>query len=241
MRRLGVPETAFIVCTLSVFSVPSAHAQQAYVGGALLVDIVRFSASSGEANGEAFGGALRVGTSIGERWGVDLEFVRPAEVEWDPGDPIFFPFSPSGTQLSLGGRLLGGGDVRRLGQLFPQIVTSSASYRHTTLSPTLWVRQSIGDNVELMYLGGAAFARVSQTSVFRIAGDLPIEIPGAIRGQVVDGEAIQYEVGPTVGVDTRIRMTDHLRLVAGVRLLAIDSTFRSAWLTRPSVGLHWVF
>jgi hypothetical protein len=238
------PRRNFISALLSLLisaAAPSAWAQQTYVGGALVGDIVRASGSDDIGSGEAFGGSLRVGTGISSRWGVDLEFVRPGKIESDlgsvlpladtspivrfpsgftPGPGIDLPFDP--------------GDLRLI---LP--ASASVSSRYTTLSAMAWARQSIGDRVELMYLGGVAFARVDQTSVYRITWSSVF--PSAPTDLVVDNDYTSYDAGPSVGLDARVRMTDHLRLAAGVRLIALDTGGRSAWLTRPSVGLHWIF
>src|SRR5215510_15239726 len=70
----------------------SAYAQGAYVSASLTGDVVRqnrvesagFNQPTG---GEAIGFALRVGSEIGTRWGVELEYARPQEIEneFSPG------------------------------------------------------------------------------------------------------------------------------------------------------------
>ena len=42
-----------------------------------------------------------------------------------------------------------------------------------------------------------------------------------------------YGTAPAVGLDVRVAMTDHVRLVPGLRLLAIDENGRTGWMTRP--------
>jgi hypothetical protein len=224
-----------------VVLVSTARAQETYVGGALVGDIVRASGSDDIGSGEAFGGSLRVGTGISSRWGVDLEFVRPGKIESDLGSMLPLADTspivrfPSGFTPGPGIDLpVDPGDLRLI---LP--ASASVSSRYTTLSAMAWARQSIGDRVELMYLGGVAFARVDQTSVYRITWSSVF--PSAPADLVVDNDYSSYEAGPSVGLDTRVRMTDHLRLTAGVRLVALDTAGRSAWLTRPSVGLHWIF
>ena len=72
----------------------SAGAQGVYVGGAIGAEIVRTSSTrSGgttydSGSGEAFAGAIRVGTFITPRIGVELEWFRPGEREGDAGGPI---------------------------------------------------------------------------------------------------------------------------------------------------------
>src|SRR6185295_10696015 len=79
----------------------NAWAQSAYVGGAVAADVVRTtsSKSGGTTNdngsGEAFGGAIRVGTFFTEHVGVELEYFRPGELESDGGG-LFYPLAGGG-------------------------------------------------------------------------------------------------------------------------------------------------
>ena len=77
-RRVGLALVTAALCTVG-----TAQAQSTYVGASVLADIARFSSGGfGESSGaEAFGGAIRVGTGVTERWGIDLEFTRPGEIE----------------------------------------------------------------------------------------------------------------------------------------------------------------
>jgi hypothetical protein len=65
-----------------------AFGQSTYVAGSLGADISRFSLFDvagvdvgGLIGGEAVSAAVRVGTSLGAAWGVELEFARPSEIE----------------------------------------------------------------------------------------------------------------------------------------------------------------
>ena len=76
-----------IVLVALLLTIPAvAQAQGPYVGASVLTDIVRASGSDdfNSGSGEAFGGALRVGASLGSQWGVDLEFARSGDIEWEP-------------------------------------------------------------------------------------------------------------------------------------------------------------
>jgi hypothetical protein len=48
---------------------------------------------------------------------------------------------------------------------------------------------------------------------------------------------VAYGVRPLTGIESRIEMSEHAHLVAGVRLQASAGI----WLIRPSVGLGWIF
>jgi hypothetical protein len=51
----------------------------------------------------------------------------------------------------------------------------------------------------------------------------------------------EYGVGPVAGIEARIRMTEHVRLVPGVRIHGLGGPISEGWLVRPSVGLSWAF
>lgn len=206
------------------FLAAPALAQEPYVGIALVGNVVR-SSGFGDADGETLGWSLRAGTPIGERWGVDAEFVYPGAVDSTTAlDPILtgigFSSPPPGS-LSL----------------LPYPYEQSRSSRHSTFSASGWVRQRAGDRMELMYHGGVVFALFERALQVRYP-ELPA-FPGLppIRLPNIDTSTRSYGVGPLVGMDARIRMTDHLRLVPGVRLTG----FNGLLIVRPAVGLHWVF
>jgi hypothetical protein len=213
-------------CLLVLLTATTAAAQSPYAGGSVVADIVRVSGSPDFAtsgNGESFGGALRVGTSLGERWGVDLEFARTGEIESQP-------------------------DVRPLGEtlpvvpglfLFPQPEISTRR-QSSILTTALWWRHELGERFDLVYLGGAAFTRTDARLRIEIPGiPIPLPIGGVISpgGQVIEQEAVTYATGVAVGVDGRIGMTERLRLVPGLRLLSVPG----GWVVRPAVGIHWMF
>ena len=97
-----------------------------------------------------------------------------------------------------------------------------------------YLRQSLGSRADIVYLGGLAFVRTSSR----------ISFGGGIRllaGNGFEQSFVTYGAAPAVGLDVRVSMTDHLRLVPGLRLLVVDEGGRSGWVTRPSIGLQWTF
>jgi hypothetical protein len=225
--RLPAPFVAVCFASLLVASsATGAAAQSPYVGGAVLADIVRSSGTLDQqpGNAETFGAAF---TSLGEKWGVELEFVRSGETEWRPDFGILAALTPSVPSF-----------INTLPNIAlypsPQIEVDS---QLSTFTTSVWFRQTLGDRFSLVYLGGAAFARTEiETDI-----DYPV-IPLPRAGQTVptrlySEESVIYDAGLSVGLNGDIEMTDHLRLVPGIRLLNIASQ----WLLRPSVGLHWRF
>jgi hypothetical protein len=232
---------AALTVVLVFASAHSAAAQGAYVSALLTGDIVRLDHVEGtgrdeSGGGEAIGFALRVGTEIGTKWGVELEFARPSEIENEisPGIVPLATGLPQGGTVSAG---LGGANIG-----FPDsIVFPTFSYvlrtkqRNTTLSPAIWVRQELSPKVSLVYIGGAGFRRVTSEMSVRLE---PSPLPGIpIAFPTTVTNSTEYDIGPFAGVEGRIGLTDHVQLVTGVRLHG----FNGGWLLRPSVGLGWRF
>lgn len=228
MAKTGIGICRTLLVLVGVCSPAAALAQPAYVGASLVGDVSRFTTveidpatfSEGlTGGGETLGFGLVVGTALGDRWGVELEFVRPGVVDRSATQRI----GPLPANVPV---------------IFPiPIIEYEVRFeeRHTTLTTAAWFRQPIGDRADLCYLGGIAFVRTSQEQgIFfepRVAV-LPIPSTQTIT---------EHTVGPMVGVEGRIRLTDQLVLAPGVRLLAITVAGRDGWLIRPGVGLQWRF
>lgn len=221
--------TASVAAVLVLSGATGAAAQSPYVGAAVLADVVRSSGTRDQqpGNGETIGGALRVGTSLGGRWGVDLEFVRSGETTWRPDVTILANVTSRVRDVV--------GPAARIGIVpTPNIEVES---QLSTLTTSLWVRQQVNDRFSLVYLGGVVFSRTAiETEIEYDPIDLPRFALTLPTGLFAD-EAVLYDSGVSLGLDGDIRMTDHVRLVPGLRMLAIESQ----WLVRPSVGLHWRF
>jgi hypothetical protein len=214
---------------LILIAAPAARAQP-YVGASFVADVVRGSGSSDQQgnSGEALGAALRVGTSLGERWGVELEFARSGDREWRPDVRILAGLTPDTLSLL-------GIDRNIATAIFP-VPDISIRAQLSTLTPSIWWRQRVGDRVDLVYSAGASFTRTSMESRYEISPILPARgqvAPTAIYAQ----EFVDYRTGVAVGFDAAIAMTEHARLVPAIRMLA----FGDSWVIRPSAGLQWRF
>lgn len=225
---------------LLIAAAGTASAQSAYVGASFIGDVVRASGSSfggGAGNGETFGGALRVGTPLGQQWGVELEFARTGEIETMPGG--VFPATRAEWSSQLSG-----------GVGFPSVTTSSLIFpaprfeserRLATISTLLWWNHELSDRLSLVYLGGVTFTR--STWELHISypdfpvPPLPIPRPTILPPPNLDQKTTSYGADVAVGFEGRIGMTDHVRLVPGIRL----QTIAEGWAIRPGVGLQWVF
>jgi hypothetical protein len=226
-RRTNVSRALFpgILCLLATAS--AASAQTAYVGASLTGDIVRtteYQAGASGGSGEAAGFALRVGTSLGDTWGIELEYARPSVIKGR--DDLIYPMPAI---LADGGlAALPDGFPAIYPPIFPIPVAIETRDRHSAVSAVLWANQSVGERVSLVYLGGVAFSRFDRE--YGYASDAPII-------QFTASRTIRYGAHPVVGFESWIGLTDRLTLMPGIRL----RTVQDGWSIRPAVGLGWSF
>jgi hypothetical protein len=221
--------------------------QSAYVSAAVVGDVLLNTHSETSlgrdvpSGGEAVGFALRVGTPLGSRWGVELEFTRAGEIETEFDGAI--PLASRATSITWSS--VSPGSDAALVSLLQRPVSYSlrASQRHSTLSTTLWMNQELSERVSLVYLAGMAFNRSTFESESRFeilplppGFPLPpgITIPGILPTTT---KTVMYGVRPLAGIEGRIGLTEQVDLVPGLRLHGIDN----GWLLRPAVGLAWNF
>jgi hypothetical protein len=214
----------FLVVLLMILGVAaSASAQGPYVAGSFVGDIVRSSYTNTggpfdatQHGGEAFGWAVRAGTPIGARWGVEAEFARPSEFRSETGEVVttMLPFVPPFGQLSFS-------------------YQASTRERNTTLSTSVWVQQTLSSRVALVYHGGVSFIRTERMlDLTSLSSNAAIFSLPAFQG-----ESVAYGVRPFVGVESPLVLHGPLYLVPGIRLHGLEG----GWLIRPSVGIGWNF
>jgi len=237
--RMRVVRVAVVMA--GVFWTGTAGAQSVYVGGAIGAEVVRTSSTKSggstydAGSGEAFAGAIRLGTSISERFGVELEFYRPGEIDTDTGGPFYLPAAI--VDLYPGGTVANG----LLPDLsFPSLLPETSRVRAATTSALVFARQSLGTRVELVYLGGIGFSRVVREIEYGFGGRIP-PLGLSILPPSYSSRTIQYAAGPVVGVELRAGMTDHAQLVAGLRMHTVGQGVVDGWMIRPSAGLAWKF
>lgn len=223
----------FQAALLVIFTLIAAPAfAQTYVGAAVGMDISRFDrveaqgANDFNAGGEALAFSLRLGTAVGQNWGVELGFTRPNEVEREStiGYPIPL-LAAAGVPLATAANVIA--------PIFES--STRLERRETTLDTVAWVAQPVGSRITLAYLGGVAFNRTVEDVSFqfnrRVGG---IVIPNSVR-------TISYGVSPIAGLDARINLTEHVRLVPGMRIQSASGSAGDGWLIRMSAGLAWQF
>jgi hypothetical protein len=118
------------------------------------------------------------------------------------------------------------------GLVFPADFGSLTRYAHTGVNAAAWFEQPIGERVSLIYLGGVSFSRESRDLSLIVTPRLPLQAPIVQRTDV-----IAYNTAAVVGFEARIGLTEHVRLLPGVRLQGLSG----GWLLRPGVGLGWRF
>src|SRR5258705_3950307 len=214
----------------------AAHAQAPYVAATIGADVSRVSHSTSSltrlpsADSEVFSWSLRVGTPVGESWGVELEFVKAGRTR-DESPIGISPLIP-GTVTTVGRT-----DVVLLPPNLPVPISgfqTDVRRTHSDLDTVAWVRQHVGGSIDLVYLGGVAFSRqrLEMTQTFPTL--LALFAPG---GGTFRTTTIDYGTRPLVGAEARIGLTAHVRLVPGIRLQGLSA----GWLLRPYAGLRWVF
>lgn len=219
----------FVAAALVLVLAPRiAHAQSPYVAGTIGADISRFGhtdstfSPSATNDSEAISGSVRVGTSVGQNWGVELEFVRSGSSRGEVPPPVPLPFAGVLSNIVPGA--------------FPiSVFQTEVRQSHYDFDTVAWVRQAAGAKVDMVYLGGVAFSHhrteISQTFPTALRTLLPVP-PGSFRTTVVE-----YSTRPLVGAEARIGLTSHVRLIPGIRLQGLTD----GWMLRPYAGLGWSF
>jgi hypothetical protein len=207
-----------------------AFAQGPYVGASIGADIARFSGTDGvdaSGTGEAFSWAIKVGTPIASRFGVEVEFSRPQEITQSDQLPIRILNEPS----VLLAEVIGAPSSL----IFPPFEVRT-SQRNTTIATTAWVRQEVTPRFSMAYLGGVSFVRTSYEFAYEFA---PLPFVNTVSPTILprSSRSTQYSVAPIVGAEGRLGMTEHMVLVPGVRMQSLSG----GWLVRPSVGVQWEF
>jgi hypothetical protein len=236
--RLAQVDLVMVVAALTlVLWTSAAGAQPWYAAGSLGADIGRTGSADGSdapGTGEALSFSLRVGTGLTSRFGVELDFTRPSEIETDetPDVRILLPTPYTITpDLSL----LSPGDLNRASLPISVIgYTIHTAQRTTTITAAAWARQEVTPRVSLVYLGGVAFGRVERTVTTSF--DVP-PLLASIYRPTYDLRTIDYSVGPMAGFEGRVGFTEHVQVIPGIRVLSVGG----GWILRPAVSLSWVF
>lgn len=221
----------------------AAHAQAPYVAATIGADVSRLSHSTSSlsrlpsADSEVFSWSVRVGTPVGENWGVELEFVRSGRSRSEGPNGIVPLIPGTGTVTLIPGVVTStGGTISSPLPNIPSPISFQTDVRRSrsNLDTVAWARQRVGGSIDLVYLGGLAFSRQRTEITQTFPTLLALFAPG---GGTFRTSTINYGTRPLVGAEARIGLTSHMRLVPGIRLQGLAE----GWLLRPYVGLGWFF
>ena len=210
----------------------TASAQSAYVATDVGADVSRITHSdstfsSGSSGSQVFSWDLRAGTLIGSAWGVELGYVRSLS-DRSNDQPFPIPLATLAPNIAL-----------------PVNFSITARHQRSSFDAVAFARQH-ARGVDLVYLGGLSFLRdrTDITTNFGgpavggvVSGPIPGNIPIPSIPVRIGGSTTTYSTRPLVGMEARIAMGSHARLMPGIRLQGIEQ----GWLLRPYVGVGWHF
>lgn len=210
-RLAAVAAVAVVACA------GSAHAQapiseSAYVTGGIFVDVKRFSGNPTE------------GILDGEATGGAIAVGTHIGSRWD---------------LQVGLDIGGFSDTER-----PRTVTfgketytltSIAENKVSSVTTLLRFRATPHGRIRLGYLGGLSFVRLHRK--FHTEADA-----GTPAGLIPrPDEQVDYAAAPTVGLDARIAINDHLSVIPAIYACVFRFGDESGIIVRPRVGVRWAF
>jgi hypothetical protein len=189
--------------------------------------------------------AVRAGIALGQRWGAEVEFARAFTIEHS--ETSEGTILASGTQVNVPPVLVGipGFDVIPPIRFAPTLRTETEQ-QLSSVNALAWVSYAVSSRIDLVLAAGAAFNRSTVEQRVRIESitlpGFPAGLPGFPAGVPLDlftrsTRVVNYDVGPVVGVETRIALGDRLRVVPALRM----STAYSGWSVRPTAGIIWMF
>jgi hypothetical protein len=232
--------TRIAVVVGSVLWAGSVWAQSAYVGGAIAAEVVRTSSTKSggttydSGSGEAFAGAIRVGTFIAPRFGVELEYFRPGEIDSDCRRPDL-PGRVGACRPCLPGsacRIFPTAPSRRS---FPS--RRAFAYQRPAHSSRRASRSAAASNWCIWAASDSRVSCARSSTAFR-----GLRLPVAPAFPITySTRTTQYAAGPVVGVEVRAGMTEHAQLVAGLAVHTLGQSVVDGWMIRPGVGLAWTF
>jgi hypothetical protein len=185
-----------------------------YVGGGILADVKRFSGdpSVPTLDGQAVAGAAAAGTSLADRWDIEIGIEVPAFTSHLEAHPVVLNRS---TTIALQDRV---------------------QNRAIAVPALLRFRGAAHRRVQLGYLVGLSIVRL-QRDFDTLA---PAGTPAALVPKA--HETLGYGAAPVLGLDAQIAITDHLALVPAIHVSVLNVVGQvSGVLIRPQVGLRWMF
>jgi hypothetical protein len=209
---LSAPIAALLLISGRTAEAQTTIAETAYVTGGVFVDVKRFSGDPSE------------GILDGEVAGGAIAIGTHIGSRWD---------------LQLGLEIGGFSQTERPRTItFGKetiILTSVAENKVSTVATLLRFRSTPHGRVRLGYLGGLSFVRLHRMFHTEAPAGTP---PGLIPKP---DERVDYSAAPTVGIDARIAINDHLSIVPGIYACVFRFVDESGVLVRPRIGVRWAF
>ncbi len=218
----------FVILGLTLWA-SSAAAQSIYVGAAVGSDTVLANSIEAEGlidadrGGTTPGLAVRAGIELGQRWGAEVEVAHALTLEHSRMNE--FP--------------RGGGFGVIPGGFIPRFRVESEQ-ETTAVNALAWVSYAASARIDVVLLAGASFNRTSVDRRLRFDPSVLAGFPPGSVTITVGPECTRtttYDVGPLVGIETRVAFGDHVRLVPAFRM----SSAGVGWSLRPTVGINWMF
>jgi hypothetical protein len=206
----GGPMVRAFACFLLCLLASPCFSQSVYVGGTVAANTTSLNRyeSDGRPDIGSAGTALviggRVGLALGTRWGAEVEFSNGFEItKENRTGGMFGPTSVFSLSIGSGGQY--------------EFITH-ARQRNRTLSPILWLSHPLRDRVDLVLVTGASFDRMITDERYEIVISPPLFGVLDVGFGPNSVHVVQYHVGVLDGVETRLAVGEHLRLVPSLRI-----------------------
>ena len=224
------------ILALLALATPAA-AQFTYIGGSAVFDIARFdkvefdddlrrlTGTATSADGEAVGFNGRIGRALGERWGLEFELARSGSIEnrVSFGVPFFANFALLPPELA----------ILPIPDFQYEI---ESEQRFMSYGTWAWLRQDVGERIDVTFLGGLMFNRAEFEQDVRVSDPRLAQWISIVPNMT----ATEYSISPAAGVEAGFKVSDAAAITAGFRLHGVTAG-RTGLLLRPSVGLRWSF
>jgi hypothetical protein len=219
----------FLACSSPAFS------QSAYLAGSIGADrpfltSVKVDGQTRIDPGTALAFGVRAGLPLGVQWGAEVEFSRGTAVIKDEraGRGLFGPTSVLGAGLF---------DIGSLPSTSPGYeLLVHATYRNASIDPLVWFTHPLSNRLDLAFIGGIAFNRLEADERYEVIALRP-NLSFSFTVRPISLHTVQYRVGALAGIETRVAMGDHVRVIPGVRIHGVGS----GWAVRPAVSVGWLF
>ena len=220
---------------LLALATPTA-AQSTYIGGSAVFDIARFdkvefdddlrrfAGTATSADGEAVGFNVRIGRTLGERWGLEFELARSGSIEHRASFgvvPFFADFALLPPELAI----LPNPDYEL-----------ETKQRYMGYGTWAWLRQDVGERIDLTFLGGLMFNRAEVEQDVRVSDPRFAQWISIVPNMT----ATEYSISPAAGIEAGFKVSDAAAITAGFRLHGVTAG-RTGLLLRPNIGVRWSF